>query len=87
MAFGVEENGQGSKGGPLQLLEYYGFTQEAELVKRNTDLLIEREITRLQLQWTTSATASILKRLREALSQEQVIILHAVRLNLLNRFK
>ncbi|VDL59813.1 unnamed protein product [Hymenolepis diminuta] len=71
VAFGVEGNGQGSKGGPLQLLEYYGFTQEAELVKRNTDLLIEREITRLQLQWTTSATASILKRLREALSQEQ----------------
>nr|CDS26750.1 exportin 5 [Hymenolepis microstoma] len=71
VAFNVEENGQGTKGGLLQILEYFGFTQDIKLVKQNTDFLIEREITRLQLQWTTSATASILKRLRETLSQEQ----------------
>ncbi|VDN97950.1 unnamed protein product [Rodentolepis nana] len=71
VAFSLEESEQGTKGGLLQLLEYFGFTQDIELVKRNTDCLVEREVTRLQLQWTSSATASILKRLRETLSEEQ----------------
>ncbi|KAM7532561.1 hypothetical protein Aperf_G00000129333 [Anoplocephala perfoliata] len=66
VAFGAEE------GGLIRFLEYYGFTQDAEVMKKNVDFLTEREITRLQLQWSTSATGSILKRLCDTLSLEQV---------------
>lgn len=72
VAFGAEENGDSSISGLTQLLEYYGVTQDAEAIRQNVEFMTEREVTRLQLQWTTSATVSILKRLREIPSREQV---------------